>query len=135
MQKKSESKQLGVAKTSKGKLMFLSKFAVSDGEKQRFVKAQEACGLSFNLELKTQSYKINEIVKMFLLAGLKSMPEMRLRKPEFFYSVCRPFTKNKGKYKKVKTQKIQVRFIKNNWTQPASSTIWFMDISFNIYLE
>ena len=57
--------------------MFLSKFAVSDGEKQRFVKAQEACGLSFNLELKTQSYKINEIVNLFLLAGLKSMPEMR----------------------------------------------------------
>ena len=39
-------------------------------------------------------YKMNEIVK-FLLAGDKFMPEMHLRQPQFVYSACGPFTKNK----------------------------------------
>ena len=38
---------------------------------------------------------MNEIVNMFLLVGDKFMPEMHLRQPQFVYSVCRPFTKNK----------------------------------------
>ena len=38
---------------------------------------------------------MNEIVNKFLLVGDKFMPEMRLRQPEFIYSACGPFTKNK----------------------------------------
>ena len=45
---------------------------------------------------------MNEIVKKFLLAGDKFMPEMRLRQPRFTYSACGPFTKNKEGIKKVK---------------------------------
>ena len=38
---------------------------------------------------------MNEIVNNFLLAGDKFMPEMHLRRPQFVYSACGPFTKNK----------------------------------------
>ena len=30
------------------------------------------------------------------------MPETHLRQPEFLYSACGPFTKNKGKIKQIK---------------------------------
>ena len=40
---------------------------------------------------------MNEIVKKFLLAGDKFMPEMHLRKPGFIYSACGPFTIKKVK--------------------------------------
>ena len=43
----------------------------------------------------SKSYKMNEIVNKFLLAGDKFMPEMYLKQPEFTYSACGPFTKNK----------------------------------------
>ena len=42
-------------------------------------------------------YKMNEIVKIFLLAGYKFLLEMHLRelaalvKPNFTYSTCRPY--------------------------------------------
>ena len=45
---------------------------------------------------------MNEIVNNFLLAGDKFMPEMRLRQPQFFYSACGPFTKNKDRIRKFK---------------------------------
>ena len=38
---------------------------------------------------------MNEIVKKFILAGDKFMPEMQLKQPGFTYSACGPFTKNK----------------------------------------
>ena len=44
---------------------------------------------------------MNEIVNKCLLAGDKSMPKIHLKQPEFTYSACRPFTKNK-KYQKSK---------------------------------
>ena len=47
-------------------------------------------------------YKINEIVNKFLLAGDKFMPEMHLRQPQFVYSACGPFTKNKERIQKFK---------------------------------
>ena len=37
----------------------------------------------------------------------KLMPEMLLRQPEFTYSVCVPFTKNKERMKNLKKQGIQ----------------------------
>ena len=45
---------------------------------------------------------MNEIVNQFLLAGDKFMPEMHLRQPQFVYSACGPFTKNKERIQKFK---------------------------------
>ena len=38
---------------------------------------------------------MNNIINKFLLTGDKFMPEMHLKQPEFTYSACGPFTKNK----------------------------------------
>ena len=38
---------------------------------------------------------MNEIVNTFLLAGDKFMPDLPLKRPEFTYSACGPFTINK----------------------------------------
>ena len=43
---------------------------------------------------------MNEIVNKFLLAGDKFMPEMHLRQPQFVYSACGLFTKNKERIQK-----------------------------------
>ena len=43
---------------------------------------------------------MNEIVNKFLLAGDKFMPEMHLRQPQFVYSACGTFTKNKERIQK-----------------------------------
>ena len=45
---------------------------------------------------------MNEIVNNFLLAGYKYMIEMHLKHPEFTYSTCRPFTKNKERIQRLK---------------------------------
>ena len=45
---------------------------------------------------------MNEIVNKFLLAGDKFMPEMHLRQPQFVYSACGSFTKNKERIQKFK---------------------------------
>ena len=45
---------------------------------------------------------MNEIVNKFLLAGDKFMPEMHLLQPQFVYSACGPFTKNKERIQKFK---------------------------------
>ena len=56
---------------------------------------------------------MNEIVNKFLLAGDKFMPEMHLRQPQFVYSACGPFTKNK-EFKNLKKQEIQAIITKMN---------------------
>ena len=38
---------------------------------------------------------MNGIVNRFLLTGDEFIPEMHLRQPQFVYSACGPFTKNK----------------------------------------
>ena len=43
---------------------------------------------------------MNEIINKLLLAGDKFMPEMHLRQPDFTYSACGPFTKNKERIEK-----------------------------------
>ena len=43
---------------------------------------------------------MNEIANKFLLVGDKFMPEMHLRQPDFTYSACGPFTKNKERIEK-----------------------------------
>ena len=44
----------------------------------------------------------NYIIKKFLLAGDKFIPEMHLREIVFTYSACGPFTKNKKRIQKFK---------------------------------
>ena len=44
---------------------------------------------------------MNEIVNNFLLVGDKFMHEVHLSEPEFTCSACEPFTKNKGRIKKI----------------------------------
>ena len=43
---------------------------------------------------------IRQIINKFLLARDKFMPEMHLRQPQFTYSACGPFTKQKQKIQK-----------------------------------
>ena len=50
---------------------------------------------------------MNDIIKEFLLAGDRFMPEMHLRQPGFTYSACGAFTKNKEKMKKFKQNYIR----------------------------
>ena len=45
---------------------------------------------------------MNETVNKILLAGDKFMPEMHLWQPQFVYSACGPFTKNKERIQKLK---------------------------------
>ena len=45
---------------------------------------------------------MNEIIIKFLLAGDKFMPDMHLKQPEFTYSACGRFTKNKERIQKNK---------------------------------
>ena len=77
--------------------MILSKCAICNSRKSKFINKQEAKGLLSNLGIKTPLRKIpllgdilfwiniimNEIVNKFLLAGDKFMPEMHLRQPRF----------------------------------------------------
>ena len=79
-----------VSKTSNNRTMLLSKCAICGSKKSRFIKNQEANGLLSNLGIKTPlskvpilgdfcfkiTYKTNEIVTKFLLAGDKFMREM-----------------------------------------------------------
>ena len=57
---------------------------------------------------------MNEIVKKFLLAGDKFMPEMNLKQYGFTYSACESFKKAKKKYKNLKKEEIHDIFIKRN---------------------
>ena len=45
---------------------------------------------------------MNHTINKFLLAGEEFMPEMHLRQPQFTYSTCGPFTKNKERIQKFK---------------------------------
>ena len=49
-----------------------------------------------------ENYKKNDIINRFLLAGDKFMPKMHLKQPQFTYSACGPFTKNKERIQKFK---------------------------------
>ena len=107
--KHAENINLQVSSTSNGKVMILSKCAICNSKKSKFINKQEAKGLFSNLGIKTpfsklpilgdilfwMHIKVNEIVNQFLLVGDKFMPEMHLKQPGFTYSACGPFTKNK----------------------------------------
>ena len=57
---------------------------------------------------------MNDIINKFLLAGETFMPEMHLEQPQFTYSACGPFTKNKEKSKSLKKLEIQDIFTEMN---------------------
>ena len=56
--KNTESKNPEVVRTKNGRIMLLSKFAVSDSKKLIFIKEQEASGLLSSLGIKTPLNKI-----------------------------------------------------------------------------
>ena len=56
--KNTESKNPEVVKTKNGRRMLLSKCAVCDSKKSKFIKEQEASGLLSTLEIKTSLNKI-----------------------------------------------------------------------------
>ena len=80
------------------------------------------------------TYKMNEIVNKFLLAGDKFIPEMHLKQPAslgksgFTYSACGLFTKNKKEFKKSRKQEIQTIFTKMNSIKLVFNMIWLMEI-------
>ena len=73
-------------------------------------------------------YKTNEIVITFLLADDKFMPEIHLKQPEFTYSACGPFTKNKERIQNLKKQEIQAIFTKVSLLRLVFNMIWLMGI-------
>ena len=56
--KNTESKNPKVERTKNGRIMLLSKCAVCDSKKSKFIKRQEASGLLSSLEIKTPLNKI-----------------------------------------------------------------------------
>ena len=71
---------------------------------------------------------MNEIVNKFLLAGDKFMPEMHLRQPQFVYSACGPFTKNKERIQTFKETGDTSYIYKRELDQDFFSMIWVMEI-------
>ena len=67
---------------------------------------------------------MNEIVNKFLLAGDKFMPKMHLKQPEFTYTACGPFTRNKERIQNSKKQEIQPIFTKMTLIRLAFNMIW-----------
>ena len=45
---------------------------------------------------------MKNVINKYLLAGDKFMPEMHLRQPQFVYSACGPFTRQKKELKNKK---------------------------------
>ena len=72
--------------------MLLSKWAVYDSKKLRFIKEQEASGLLSSLRMTTP---LIQIPLVYFISRNKRMPEIHLRQPGFTYSDYGLFTKNK----------------------------------------
>ena len=56
--KNTESKNPNVVRTKNGRIMLLSKYAVCDGKKSKFIKEKEASGLLSSLGIKRPLSKI-----------------------------------------------------------------------------
>ena len=89
---KKDGKNTGVAKKISGKLIILSKCAVWNTKKVRFIKEKKSSRFLTSLVIKSnlgktplvgtlllQRHKMKEIANRFLLAGDKFMSEMNLR--------------------------------------------------------
>ena len=97
-----------MVKKNKGRQTLLSKCAMWDSKKSRFIKDRKAEVLSSKLELKRSfckilllgdilfyRYKANEIIIKSLLAGDKFMPEMHFIQTGFTSIAFWPFNKHK----------------------------------------
>ena len=71
---------------------------------------------------------MNDIIKKFLLAGDKFMPEMHLRQPGLTYSVCGPFPKSKEIIHKFKQTGDSRYIYRNKLYKLVFNMIWLMDI-------
>ena len=56
--KNTESKNPKIVKTKNGRIMLLSKFALRDSKKLKFIKEQESSGLLSSLGIKAPLHKI-----------------------------------------------------------------------------
>ena len=72
---------------------------------------------------------MNKIVKKFLLAGDKFMPEIHLKQQGFTYSACGPFTKNKERIQAFIEAGDTKYNTKMNLIKLVFSMIWLMEIS------
>ena len=66
---------------------------------------------------------MNDIIKKFLLAGDKFMPEIHLKQPGFTYSACGPFAKSKERIQKFKETRDKNIFTKMKWIKHVFSMI------------
>ena len=109
----------------------ISKCATCGKKKSRFIKNQEAEGLLSNLSLRTSLSKVqilgnilfwsatllsckkkmNEIVKTFLLAGDKFMPEMHLKQSGLLIVLVDHLQKSKKDLKNSKTKTNLIRLV------------------------
>ena len=71
---------------------------------------------------------MDSVINKFLFAGDKFMPEIHLRKPQFVYSACGPFTRHKERIKNLNKQVIRVIFIEMNLIKLVFNTILLMQI-------
>ena len=71
---------------------------------------------------------MNEIVNKCLLAENKFMLEMHLIQPEFRYSACEPFTKNKKRIQKSKETGDSQYIYQNELDEAVFNMIWLMEI-------
>ena len=79
-------------------MMLLLNYVVCSNKKSRFIKEQETKGLLSSLGITTslikaplfspiifQTYKMNEVISTYLLAGDKFMSQMHLKQPGITY--------------------------------------------------
>ena len=144
--KNTESRNPNVARTKNGRIILLSKCAVCDGKRSKYIKQQEAKGLlrtlgkktplskvsiikQFNIikQVKTR-YKMNEIVNKFSLAWVKFMPEMHLTQPGFTYKGWGPFTKIKERIQKFKETGDSTYIYQNDLDKACFNMTWLMEI-------
>ena len=74
-------------------------------------------------------YKTNDIANKVLLAGDSYMSEIHLKQPEFTYSACGTFTKNKKRIQKFK-ETWDTKYIYRSELDRAcyQNMIWLMHI-------
>ena len=111
-----------MAKTKNERILLLSKCAVWDSKKSKFINGQKASRLISSLRIETllrkiplvglllsqryqqvnTRYKFSGIINKSLFAGDKYIHEMHLRELGFTYSACGPFIKSKERIQKFK---------------------------------
>ena len=77
---------------------------------------------------------MNEIINKFLSAEDKFIPQMHLKQPEFTYSACGPFTKNKERIQKFKETGDSKYILKTSQIYLEFNMTWLIEI-LRIYIE